>query len=242
MKHTLHTLLILISCGLIHCNNDPEDGQVDVRVYGEEFIEEGIPAAEMADGWAVNFERFDVVVEDVRIAEVSTSAPSPIDLSKPSEGNGHMYATLTVPGGSHKASSFTITSAKVVGSASKDGVTKTFDWTIAAPTRYTGCEATTVVEESKTATFQVTVHADHLFYDSLVSEEPDVRFQALADADKDADNVISQAELMSATIGAYDPGSDNNITNLWSWLEAQSSTLGHVNGEGHCDFERIKAQ
>lgn len=242
MKYTHLVLLAIVSSGLTQCTSDPADGQVEVRVYGEEFIEEGIPATEMADGWAVTFDQFNVVVEDVRIAGKTTTKPAPLDISKASEGKGQAYDTLTVPGGSHTASSFTISSVKLIGKAIKGDITKTFDWTIAVPTQYSGCETTTVVEESKPGTFQVTVHADHLFYDSLVSEEPDVRFQALADADADMDGVISQAELMTAGIGAYDPGSDNNVTHLWGWLEAQSSTLGHVDGEGHCDFERITSK
>jgi hypothetical protein len=48
------------------------------------------------------------------------------------------------------------------------------------------------------------VHADHLFYDSLVSEEPQLLFQphanANANADTDADGQVTKAELSVAEI------------------------------------------
>jgi hypothetical protein len=89
------------------------------------------------------------------------------------------------------------------------------------------------VEKDATAIFQITVHADHLFYDSLVSEEPQLLFQPLADADADQDGDITTEELGATDIGAYDPGNED-LDDLWSFLMAQSRTLGHVDGEGHC--------
>ena len=47
--------------------------------------------------------------------------------------------------------------------------------------------------------------------------------------------ITTSAELEAADIGSYDPGSDAAGNNLWSWLVAQGRTLGHVDGEGHCD-------
>lgn len=90
------------------------------------------------------------------------------------------------------------------------------------------------MKEGETASFQITVHADHLFSDSLVSSEPKVLFQPLADADSDGDGALSEAELVAADVGAYDPGSEDGIDDLWAWLGAQVRTLGHVDGEGHC--------
>ena len=115
--------------------------------------------------------------------------------------------------------------------------TKTFHWVFDHTTTYHGCETTTSVEDGGTSTFQITVHADHLFYDSLVSEEPDLLFGALADADEDGDGEITEEELSEADIGAYDPGSEDGIDDLWAFLNAQAKTLGHVDGEGHCHAE-----
>ena len=86
-------------------------------------------------------------------------------------------------------------SVRAVGSATREGVTKTFDWAFESSTHYTACRSTANVPADGVGTVQLTIHADHFFYDSLVSEEPGVRFQALADADADGDGVITRAEL-----------------------------------------------
>jgi hypothetical protein len=118
----------------------------------------------------------------------------------------------------------------VSGTGTKAGVSKSFEWTFDTPTKYSNCQ----LELEEGQGFQITVHADHLFYDSLISEDPGVRFQALADADTDGDGVITQSELAATDIGSYDPGSEG-VEDLWAWLVAQSQTMGHFNGEGHCD-------
>lgn len=235
-------------CGLFSACA-PAEGDVKVTVYGESFIEDGIPADEMADGWAVSFDTFDVTITGITVGGVALggtgtndvgpnqSGTSALDIAVGTDGAGHPIATGRVPAGDHTGSAYTISRVALVGSAVKDGVTKTFDWTIEAPTAYTACDTTTTVVPGETATFQITVHADHFFYDSLVAEEPNVVFAALAAADADDDGAITQAELEAADIGAYDPGSAGGVDNLWAYLVAQSATLGHVDGEGHCDAE-----
>ncbi len=227
-----------LAIGAAACGDDaPGEGEVTVTVYGEAFIEEGIPASEMADGWAVSFDRFLVTIDAVTVGGVQLPAAAPIDISVPTDGAGHVVGAAVVDAGAHDNSSFVITRVELAGSATKDGVDKSFEWVIDQPTRYSACETTTVVPEGDAGTFQITVHADHFFYDSLVAEEPNVVFQALADADADTDGVITEAELAATDIGAFDPGSDGAVDNLWTWLIAQSRTLGHVDGEGHCDFQ-----
>ncbi len=233
----------LWACGLTACSEDDgnEDmvgeGDLIVTVYGEDFIEEGIPAQEMGDAWAVTFDRFEVTVEQVVVGGVTVSTTDTLDLSVATNGAGHTLANALISAGDHKDASFSITRVEMVGSGTKDGITKTFDWTFDEATLYTACETTTTVTEAGEATFQITVHADHFFYDSLVAEEPQVLFQALADADQDNDGELTQAELEVTDIGGYDPGSAGDVNDLWTWLIAQSRTLGHVDGEGHCDAQ-----
>lgn len=232
------SLLVTLWIGLAGCGDEADGaGEVRVTVYGEDFIEQGIPADEMADGWAVTFDRFVVSVEDVVIGGVTMPAADPIDITPATAGEGHPIARASVPAGAHAGSSFALTRVEVTGSGTKDGVTKTFAWTFDGATRYSACETTTEVVEGGSATFQITVHADHFFYDSLVADEPQVVFQALADADADADGTISPAELEATDIGSYDPGSGGGVDDLWAWLVAQSQSLGHVDGEGHCDAD-----
>lgn len=236
--NTRTTSLILICSLLSACGGgEAEDGRLTVTAYGESFIEEGIPASALDDGWAVDFSRFSVRVEDITVAGETLPEAKTVDLTQPAEGEGQVLGTVRVPAGAYSDASFTIARVEIVGTATKGATEKRFSWVIEAPTRYTECETTTTVPEGGEAKFQITVHADHLLYDSLVSHEPQVLFQALADADADGDGAITQAELVAADIGAYDPGSEGGVDDLWSWLVAQSRTIGHVDGEGHCHAE-----
>jgi hypothetical protein len=209
------------------------EGEVEVRVWGEAFIEEGIPAEEVTDGWAITFDRFEVELRDVSVAGASIEDPGPIDISEASEGVGRLVGRASAPEGDHADAEFTIARVSLEGSASKGDVTKTFAWEFATPITYAECETTTRVPDGGTGELQITVHADHLFYDSLVAEEPALRFDAIATADADVDGVITSEELAATDIGAYDPG-NLAIDDLWGFLAAQAATMGHVDGEGHC--------
>jgi hypothetical protein len=209
------------------------EGEVEVRTWGEAFIEEGIPADELADGWAIGFARFEVELRDVSVAGASFEDPDPIDLSEPSDGRGQLVGRATAPAGEHDDAAFTIVRTQVEGSATREGVTKTFAWTFDTPIAYTNCETQTEVPRDGVGELQITVHADHLFYDSLVSEQPTLRFDAIAAADSDNDGEVTMTELAAADIGAYDPG-NLAIDDLGSFLAAQAQTMGHVDGEGHC--------
>ncbi len=210
------------------------EGTLSVTAYGESYIEDGIGVEAIDDGWAVTFSRFDVAISGVEVAEVAVPVSAPVDLSQPSSGAGHLLGSVTAAEGDHESASFTIDRVEVDGSASQTGETKTFHWVFDEPTHYAGCETTTSIVDGGEATFEITIHGDHLLYDSLVASEPQLLFQALADADADGDDEITQAELSVVDIGAYDPGSEGGIDDLWSWLAALARTLGHVDGEGHC--------
>jgi len=209
------------------------EGEVEVRAWGEAYIEEGIPAAAVSDGWAIEFSRFEVELTDIAIAGVELDDPGPIDLTVASEGEGQALGRASVPADSYDDAAFTLARVSVEGSASKGGEQLGFAWTFATPVDFFECETTTSVPRDATGVFQITIHADHLFYDSLVSETPNIRFDPIAAADLDGDGMITQAELAATDIGAYDPG-NLPIDDLWSYLVALAATMGHVDGEGHC--------
>ncbi|MBK8407751.1 MAG: hypothetical protein IPL19_07155 [Sandaracinaceae bacterium] len=214
------------------------EGMVEARVYGEEFIEEGIPASDLADGWDIQFSRFDVTVTGVTIAGVDLADGVTLDISAASGGEGQALTEGLVPTGRHDGSSFVIGRVEIEGTATKGAESRSFDWVFDEATLYENCETETHVTTGTPGAFQVTVHADHLFYDSLVSEEPELRFDALAAADTDMDDQITEAELAAAGVGSYDVGNED-VDDLWSWLVAHSRTLGHVDGEGHCDASPV---
>ncbi len=239
MKKFAHMLLLLASTSSFTCSSPDGEGTVVVTAYGESFIEEGIPSSEMDDGWQIEFERFEIAIENVVVGGETLAQIESIDLTKGSSGDGHEIGALAVAEGDHTHSSYAITRVDVEGRGTKGDESKTFHWLFHRTTTYHDCETTTSVKDGGSSTFQITVHADHLFYDSLVSTEPNLLFDSLAEADDNGDGEITEGELSSADIGAYDPGSEDGIDDLWAFLNAQAKTLGHVDGEGHCHIGAV---
>jgi len=265
----LHGLTLALALGAA-CGDDPlADGTLQVTIYGEDYIEDRIPAADVADGWSIDFSRFLVAVSHVGLgkdADHETLAAHEIrvfDLTKPSNGLGHLVASGDAAGGVYDVLAYTVgpaatgaiagnaTSSDVAemiaggfavlveGTATKAGDAIDFMWGFGRATRYAPCETGARVDGG-TASSQITIHADHLFYDSLVSESPDVRFQLVADADGNADGAVTLEELAAVDITAlsnYQVGNQTQVTNLRAFIEAQIGTLGHVDGEGHCETE-----
>jgi hypothetical protein len=119
----------------------------------------------------------------------------------------------------------------VEGTATKGDAVKTFAWGFDSDTAYRDCH--TGGEAAST----ITIHGDHLFYDDLISEEPDVTFDVLAEADADDDGEIAPAELAAfdiTTLPNYQVGA-YPVDDLWAFVRHQTSTVGHIDGEGHCD-------
>lgn len=259
-----------MALGVMGCDDEETaagDGTLAVSIYGEEFIEDGIPAGEagcdgcVEDGWAVTFERFLVVVTAVEVdgaGAANDTTPRVFDLATPSSGAGQAVVTLPVPEGHYHRLAYTLAPApstpqgdaddvaavdglaiRVVGQAVRGDTTVRFDWGFDQPTRYVDCEIDARVADGEPGRAQLTIHADHLLYDDLVSEEPRVVFDLIAASDADGDGVVTQAELEGRDIGGevrYQVG-DADVDDLWGFVEAQVATLGHIDGEGHCDVE-----
>jgi hypothetical protein len=115
-----------------------------------------------------------------------------------------------------------------------------------------------VVTPNGMADYQVTFHLDHVFFDSIVAPEPDLRFEAYAAA-AGADFVVTFDDLASQPLAdlhdidgsplmeggaqiVYDPGSTPLATqDLRSFVYHQATTVGHFNGEGHCTYVCVDA-
>ena len=124
----------------------------------------------------------------------------------------------------------------VEGVATKADVTKRFAWGFEGTQRYFPCESTATFTAG-VAEVQLTIHGDHLFYDDLTAEEPNVAFDVVASADTDDDGEITVEELTARDItgeARYQVGSFP-VTNLYAFIEHQIGTLGHIDGEGHCE-------
>ena len=261
---TLHKTLLPLALLFAACEGGEE--ALTVRVYGEDFIEAGIPADVFVDGWSVGFDRFLVSVGAVEVAGAgSLSEPrfQVFDLVEGSEGAGQEVAVAQVPVGRYDDTAFVIAadpdavagnaspadmatmkdggySLYVAGSARKGTVTKRFQWGFTTRTSYAACASQAQLRVGAPAEVQLTIHGDHLFYDDLFAEEPNVAFDLVAAADVDGDGEVTQAELAAVDLRPlenYQVGS-TDITDLWRFIEQQTTTLGHIDGEGHCDATR----
>ncbi len=254
---TLATAVLLAACSAETDDRDPQTHRV--TIYGEAFIEEGIPAGE-TDGWAIAFDQFLVAVDGVKAGDAVVSGQRVFDLTAASSGVGQPVGDLA--DGPHDELAYRIGPASgavagnataeqvrrmndggwsmwVSGTATREGVTKTFAWGFATDTRYAPCH-TAPAEDGDAVRSMLTIHADHLFYDDLVSETPNVAFQLVADADTDGDGTVTSEELRAVDITSldrYQVGNADDITNLWQFIEAQSRTVGHIDGEGHCESD-----
>jgi hypothetical protein len=109
-----------------------------------------------------------------------------------------------------------------------------------------------VVRDNTQNTAQVTVHLDHLFFDSWATEEPALRFDAMAavapaDGPLTLDDLAKQNNLSDLRgkdgepLGlSYDPGSSFKPVpkDLAQYVIDAATTTGHWNGEGHCVYTR----
>jgi hypothetical protein len=266
----LPALLCSLSLAAGACGDNitgPLPGTLDVRIYGESFIEDGIPAEVFADGWSLRFDSFLISVGEVSAAAAGADTPALadetyriFDLAQASGGEGFLVLSGDVPGGvyddiayriggSRAAVAGNVTAADVAfmnengyavhaeGQATRGGETRTFAWGFTAGTTYRRCRSVAAVD-GDSASSVLTIHADHLFYDDLVSETPSVRFDAIGGADADADGDITTAELGAVDITGferYQVGSFD-VEDLWTFVDHQASTLGHIDGEGHCEI------
>lgn len=268
------TTILAVAAVAAGCGDDGADGTIQATVYGESFIEEGIPASAFSDGWAVTFDKFIVSIGDVKaqaghgVPEVGFDGYYVVDLARPSNGRGFTLETFAVPAGTYDHYGYMIRpaagavdvnagadaealeqqgdSVRIVGSATKDDVTLTFDWGFSLAIAHAHCDVDFTIDGDE-VTVQSTVHADHLFFDDAVSEDPQLAFDLIASADGAAgagpDGVITLNELDNIDIRTqtrYQVGSlrapdGSEITNLRQFLELQVGTMGHIDGEGHCD-------
>ena len=280
---TSAVVLALSVSTLNACGSDGDsggsDGQGTARfsVWGEEFIEDEIPAEEFADGWTASFDRFLIVVGDVRVRDdaageggsLSTSRLYNLKLGRGSVGELDLgarawadvgYRVAPINSSTELAEGVTEAdrtlmedgglSIYVSGSATKEGVTKTFSWGFSTDTRYSECVsvgegrevAGVTIANGGVTPVELTIHGDHFFYDDLAADTAQVRFEALASADADDDGDITQEELSAIklfdlTEGTYGTGGASDIDDLGAFLRGQTRTLGHFNGEGHCVVE-----
>ena len=250
------------------CSDDAEEdageGTLHVTLWGEEYIEEGLPSEIFADGYSVTYTKFLIVLSeisaategappamtapDAKVWDVTQPGPVEIASERVSAGSYTHTAYRIAPAdaeavaGNGDAADVQMMieegwSVYVEGTATDGTTTVSFAWGFDTDTMYDPCHSVGALAADGEATIQITIHGDHLLYDSAISEDPDLRFNDIALADADADGIVTEDELLAYDItplpnymvGSYE------IDNLYDYIAHMTSTLGHIDGEGHCE-------
>ncbi len=231
--------------------------QLDLSVYGEAFVEEGIPAVEVSDGWRVEFEEFVIAVTDVRIDgddAVELDGTWVFDLTQPSDGAGHHLASVPVGRGEYGTLEYRFArpTGEVQGNATDAQVARAIETGAALLVEATATRDDRTVQLSLAfpldqghrcdleaqrdrAGAEITIHADHLLLDDL-AVDPKVAVSLIADADNDDDGIVTTTELAAVDItteARYQTGG-LHIDDLHRYIGHLALTMGHVNGEGDC--------
>lgn len=262
------TLLVAALLTITAC--EPPISVVKFTTWGEDFIETGIPADKFEDGWSVKFSRFLIVLRDTAIADTTgaVGAQQPgakaFDLVK--KGPVEVFAAAA-PGKAWDVVRYAIApdsnadatnieasdlallksrtaSLIAIGTGTKAGVTKSFEWSFTSNTLYDACERAggggkgITLVPGKEVMVQLTVHGDHFFYDQL-SGDAKLRFDPIANADANNDNKVTLDELATVQLtalpqGQYGTTGAANIRNLREFITQNMRTVGHFEGEGEC--------
>lgn len=237
-------------------------GPYELRVFGEAFVEEGIPAASVQDGWDIRFTEFVVAIDEVSLTgdeRVELPGAYVFDLTRPSNGEGHLLADLAevdadtysvvryrfeqpgdVVGGNATDEQIDHlktrgTALHVVGIATRGDGRIDFDWDIPISFGH-HCKIDQRVRASSGGSTELTIHADHLLLDDL-GPDGQISFDLIAASDIDGDGTVLPAELAQTSIlplARYQTAG-LDIEDLWTYVGNLALTLGHVDGEGGCD-------
>ena len=104
------------------------EGELKVQIYGEEYIEAGIPADEFADGWAITFDSFLISVGEVAVA-ASGAGPAVeetrfqiFDVAADSGGVGQTVAAGVVPTGAYDDTRYIVAPSSGAGALGLPGL------------------------------------------------------------------------------------------------------------------------
>jgi hypothetical protein len=153
---------------LAGCGDSGDSGTAKFTTWGEEYIEEEIPAAELIDGWTIKYDKFLVAFHNIEVANtrgevaatmsgsrlVDNVQPGRKDLASFSDLDAEAWDSvgyqIKPPVADSELLSATAAdrdmmiagglSIYVEGRATKDAVTKTFHWGFPISTQYSDCE------------------------------------------------------------------------------------------------------
>jgi hypothetical protein len=266
-------------------------GTLSLVATGEDAAVDGFPAAELADGWTIEFDQYLVsfgrltlasstgevglASEDVYVVDLHQGVPELDRFEGLAAQRWDQFDFEIVPPSDDAVVIGEIPDADVqrmrdegydywiVGRASKGDVALNFAWGLATSTRNSDCTngidetQGVVVRNSGTSVAEITFHLEHMFWNSLGTDEAELHFDpiaAMADAEGniDFDALADQnlADLRDAEGNplvdaqgnpvVYDPASvPLAADNLREFILAAVSTQAHLNGGGLCTIDRL---
>lgn len=151
----------------------------------------------------------------------------------------------------------------IEGTATKGAESVDFAWGIANPTKNANCTNGldntdgVVIRSNATTEAEITIHVEHLFWDTLGTEGASLRFDAIA-AVAGADKKVTTEEIATQSLAdlkdangmplmdgsgmpvVYNPGSvPLKSQDLLAFIQASSSSMAHLNGEGLCTISGL---
>ncbi|MFT4622232.1 MAG: hypothetical protein ACI8PZ_000888 [Myxococcota bacterium] len=209
--------------------------------WGELFIAEGIDDTVFVDGCSVTFDRFEVVVAKWSLDSTEGPLASSDRATRRDlvQDEPQRIAQADLPSAAVERLTVVVDggdgpSIAVAGVLTCGDATATFDWDLMEPASY-DCDlgGTLSMELART---ELTVHGDHLFYDDLADPDAVVRGLAFMDADADLDGRLTPEELQATPVQGtgYGVGPHGDVVTLWDFVQRAATTVGHVDGEGHC--------
>ena len=217
-----------------------------VTTWGEDYIEEGIPAAEFDDGCAVVFDSFAVQITEAALLDGDGEVVGSVKAGgfELTEAGPQTVGDVDVKATHYNTARFVIgpaggPSVRAAGTLTCGEGTVTFDWSFDRTTTYFCEPADLTVPKGGEIETELTIHGDHLFYDGLENPDALLRGQPIVDADADGDGVVTQDELAAVDVAGlgYAVGQHSEVSDLGGFVDVLTQTLGQVDGEGHCQVD-----
>jgi hypothetical protein len=209
---------------------------VKFTTWGEEYIEEELPAAEFEDGWKMKFTKFLVVIRDLAIVDsagtvgAQQAGGKAFDLTK--KGPVEVFAASATakawavryaiaPDGNVTAGNIDeadlallksrSASVIIIGTATKGAASKSIEWTFTNNTLYDDCERAEGMGKGVVLTpgREVTVQLTvhgDHFFYDQLASGAKLRFDAMAGADTNTDNKVTLDELAAVQLTALPQG------------------------------------
>ncbi|MEL6348517.1 MAG: hypothetical protein AAFV53_35750 [Myxococcota bacterium] len=223
-----------------------QEGDWAVSTWGEEYIEDEIPASDFSDGCTASFERFSVNITEAALLDGDGNAAgeAPTGRFEMTTPGPQALGAVTVPATFYDTAQFTIAptgddAIHAVGTLTCGAQTVTFDWSFDTATTYRCAPEGLTVPTNGQAETELTIHGDHFFYEALEAEDAELRGQPIIDADADGDGDVTLDELSAVSTAGlgYRVGQYSEVTDLGAFVTFLTRTLGHVDGEGHCQVD-----